>query len=429
MDLSRSDHPGIDSERASRPDGQARSVRPRLFLLTSTFPYGQGETFVANELAYLASGFSQVHILTAHPTDGTARPVPPNVTVDSLDPDAPWSERLSGPWLGEVIKAFWRHPYCAKVALKSWWISKGYAHLLIRCMRKYLREDEPSPVVYAYWMSELAMAGIHAGRSMDIRICSRAHGWDLYEERHPYQYLPFRGFLAKNLDISLPISSDGQARLMSRGFRHVEIARLGVQRLRSDPPSEVSQSVTLVSISSLIPLKRVDALIEALQDFGPDEVRWVHFGDGPEAGRLRTKAKSLKIDQEWLGHLPNDLLKERLTALSDSAILINTSRFEGIPVSMMEAMSLGIPCIGPDVGGIAEIIDHGINGYLTDADSIVPSTRQALRDYLGSPLEDRLAMKRAAYRTWLHKYDAESNYRHFIRQLNGEDGESFNQSE
>ncbi len=429
MDLARSEHSRIDSIRGFGPEGHAGSVRPRLFLLTSTFPYGQGETFVANELVYLASGFSQVHILTAHPPDSTARPVPPNVTVDSLNPEAPWPDRLSGAWIAEVFKAFWRHPHCAKVALKSWWISKGYALSLIRCMHRHHGEDEPSTVVYAYWMSELAMAGIHAARRMDARICSRAHGWDLYEERHPYRYLPFRGFLAKKLDVSLPISSDGQARLMSRGFRRVEIARLGVQRMRSSPPSEVSQKVTLVSISSLIPLKRVDALIEALQDFGPDELRWVHFGDGPEAETLRTAAKSLTIDQKWPGHLSNDQLKVRLKALSHSAVLINTSRFEGIPVSMMEAMSLGIACMGPEVGGIAEIIDHGINGYLTDADSIVPSTRQAVRSYLGSPLEERLAMKRAAYQTWLNKYDAETNYRHFIRQLIGEAGESSNQSE
>jgi colanic acid/amylovoran biosynthesis glycosyltransferase len=412
MDLARSEHSRIDSIRGFGPEGHAGSVRPRLFLLTSTFPYGQGETFVANELVYLASGFSQVHILTAHPPDSTARPVPPNVTVDSLNPEAPWPDRLSGAWIAEVFKAFWRHPHCAKVALKSWWISKGYALSLIRCMHRYSSEDEPTPVVYAYWMSEVAMAGIHAGSQITARVFSRAHNWDLYEERHPYHYLPFRAFLAKHLHASFPISEDGERQLVARGFQCVTLARLGVQRMLENPPTEVGEEVVLISISSLTPVKRVDALIEALQDFERGELRWLHFGDGPEAARLQMAGKSLRVAPEWQGHCSNDQLKDRLLALSASAVLINTSSFEGIPVSMMEVMSMGIPCIGSEVGGVSEIIQDNVNGYLMDAEPIVPSIRRSLRRFLATTLEKRLAMKRAAYQTWLSKYDAETNYRH-----------------
>jgi len=47
-------------------------------------------------------------------------------------------------------------------------------------------------------------------------------------------------------------------------------------------------------------------------------------------------------------------------------LYINTSIHEGIPMSILEAMSYGLPIIAPDVGGISEIIDDGVEGYLID---------------------------------------------------------------
>ena len=49
-------------------------------------------------------------------------------------------------------------------------------------------------------------------------------------------------------------------------------------------------------------------------------------------------------------------------------LFVNVSSSEGIPVSIMEASSVGIPCLATDVGGTGEIISDGVNGLLLRAD-------------------------------------------------------------
>ena len=50
--------------------------------------------------------------------------------------------------------------------------------------------------------------------------------------------------------------------------------------------------------------------------------------------------------------------------LADSDIYVASSHFEGLPISMLEAMSAGLPIVSTDVGGVSDIVKDGINGVL-----------------------------------------------------------------
>ncbi|MBL7849450.1 MAG: glycosyltransferase family 4 protein [Cyclobacteriaceae bacterium] len=68
-------------------------------------------------------------------------------------------------------------------------------------------------------------------------------------------------------------------------------------------------------------------------------------------------------------HFPGLMAKEAwIQRSAEYDIFINTARFDNIPVSVMEAMALGLPVVSTNVGGIPFLIDHGFNGLLVPSE-------------------------------------------------------------
>jgi glycosyltransferase involved in cell wall biosynthesis len=80
----------------------------------------------------------------------------------------------------------------------------------------------------------------------------------------------------------------------------------------------------------------------------------------------------------------------------------------------MEAMSFSIPVIGTNVGGVAEIIDNGKNGYLLSANPEVKEIIDALTRLYNLDEAAYLDLRRNAYQTWQNKFNAEANYSELI---------------
>ena len=93
------------------------------------------------------------------------------------------------------------------------------------------------------------------------------------------------------------------------------------------------------------------------------------------------------------------------------------SESEGIPVSIMEALSFGIPCIATDVGGTREIVVSGNNGWLLGEDYAVEAVAEIIRNYYTFTAEKTAQLRNNARLFWEQKYDADINYRKFIKEL------------
>ena len=90
-------------------------------------------------------------------------------------------------------------------------------------------------------------------------------------------------------------------------------------------------------------------------------VRFVLVGDGPERGNIQNLVEKYEINKYF--SFPG--FKRELNDFYDELDLyINTSKHEGIPMSVLEAMAHGIPVIAPDVGGLREMIENGVDGFL-----------------------------------------------------------------
>lgn len=144
----------------------------------------------------------------------------------------------------------------------------------------------------------------------------------------------------------------------------------------------------VVCVSRLQPEKGIDDLVTAAAAAGSrlPGLRVVVAGDGPQAGHLRDLALRAGDRVRLLG--PRDDVGELLAA-ADAFCL--PSRHEGVPLSMLEAMEAGVPCVVTAVGGIPDVVSDGATAFL-----VPPARPEALADALVAALTDHGTSARVA---------------------------------
>ena len=121
-------------------------------------------------------------------------------------------------------------------------------------------------------------------------------------------------------------------------------------------------------------------------------------GDGPKLEELKQLSKELGIEKSvvFLGYIAHEqLIADNILLLGD--IFVTASKTENQPMSILEAMSFGLPIIGANAKGIPELISDGQNGMLFEADNVDAMAQSMLR--LAAKRRRRKRMGRAAYVT------------------------------
>ena len=174
----------------------------------------------------------------------------------------------------------------------------------------------------------------------------------------------------------------------------------------------------ILFVGRLIPWKGVDTLIDAfyiIQQKYPDS-RLTIIGEGPEYETLTGKTKILNISHliSFMGMVSDaDLMKQYL--LADIFVLPSkriNDQTEGLGVVLLEAMASGIPVIGSNTGGIPDIIEDGVNGFL-----VPPGDAAALADRIITLQKNQELYKKFSLngrRTVEEKYSWDSICKRFI---------------
>ena len=146
------------------------------------------------------------------------------------------------------------------------------------------------------------------------------------------------------------------------------VQRLGVDSvpLRAEQPNQLRQRrFSLLSVGRLHPVKDYAFLIRAcaaLRDEGTDFFCWI-AGEGPERRRLERLIRELELTDQV--RLLGQISRSELSAYYRYAdLVVMTSRSEGLPVVLMEAMAHGRLVLAPAMTGIPELIEHRRNGFL-----------------------------------------------------------------
>jgi colanic acid/amylovoran biosynthesis glycosyltransferase len=401
-----------------------------LFILVDDFPLGPTEPYLIEEVPELEKVFSRLVFITTSPKLKNFIPRPNHFHLNLESQGIDKLLALSGFFYAAVRQeclALLKQRQLSVYKLKLLLANFHQALKLKKQVKALQTQHFPnqSYAVYAYWCDERAVACAMLKEEQAAALAiTRAHGWDIYTERSPENYLPYRKWLLANLDKMICISANGKAYLEKKhgeiGKTKTEVFRLGTLALSKIPEKKPNQIFTILSLAYVVPLKRLHKIAQALALSDQENIRWIHLGGGPGLEELKETCQTLlgakpTIQLDFLGSLPHDKI---LHFLQENYIdlFINVSETEGLPVSIMEAMSAQIPCLATDVGGSAEIVAME-NGYLMPVDlSDKQLWDKILQHY---QLQPDLAqkMRLAAYKTWEEKYDAQKNYRSFAKRL------------
>ncbi len=177
------------------------------------------------------------------------------------------------------------------------------------------------------------------------------------------------------------------------------------------PPRNCPEEFTLIHISNFRPVKRVGDVIKVFARVCETlQARLVLVGDGPDAGLARQMAQALGVLDRvhFTGVLDGvaDLLRE-------ANLLLLPSQTESFGLVALEAMASGVPVIASNVGGLPEVVEHGVTGFLAppgDVEQMAAYAVQLLSDCAMCRSFSRAACQRARdhfdYRSIVPQYEA-----------------------
>lgn len=409
-------------------------MKQKLILVTDNFPFGYGEaSFILPELQYLYKNFD-ILIISKNADGQRTSNVLPGINVCRCSGDLSLIEKIR-----YSIPAFFDREFYfeLKRAREKGVLRSGIRHIFASYAKScklydYLREQTKNEnsneliLLYSYWYNYAvkSLVKLKKSRFPKAKVITRVHGYDLYDERAPLGYHIFRKETEKNIDKIIFACREGMQYYLNNHLNtrtnQCMVSYLGTSDGKFCKRDRKNKFI-LVSCSNLIGLKRVSDIIEALASIEEFCIKWIHFGDGILMDELETYAEELfrtrpNIEYEFKGLSKSEQIKQYYENNQINCFITLSSSEGGAPVSIMEALSFGIPVIGTSVGGIPEEIDEE-NGILLSKNPTTEEVAAAIEKIhnMDDATYNRTCLH--AFNTWKEKFDANKNSKKFVEIL------------
>lgn len=137
-----------------------------------------------------------------------------------------------------------------------------------------------------------------------------------------------------------------------------------------------SDEKVIVHISNFRKVKRIPDIIESFRGVLKEiDAKLLLVGDGPEKVEMEALVMELGLQVQVIFTGKRDDLPE-LLAISD--VMFHLSEKEAFGLVLLEALACGLPSVATDVGGIPEVIEDGVNGFLVQVGDTNAATQKAL---------------------------------------------------
>lgn len=275
-------------------------------------------------------------------------------------------------------------------------------------------------VHYAIPFGAAAMLARQITAELGLKVVTTLHGTDITLVGNNASFKPVT---------ALTIEHSNAVTAVSHFLREETLRQFGIHRpidvihnfidperhAREIPPCipsrDSTQQVTLMHISNFRPVKRVQDVVAIFAKVhAAMEARLILVGDGPDipiAEQIATKLGLLNRIT-FIG-----VVDQVASILPAADLLLLPSQTESFGLVALEAMASGIPVIATDVGGLPEVVEHGVTGYLASVGDVEQMARFAidlLADRTRKEAFSRAARERAAklfdYRKIVPQYEA-----------------------
>jgi len=412
--------PSLASIQREKP----RCASVRMAYLISQYP-AISHTFILREINYLKNNNNLVYTASINAPD---RPVEQLTTEEQLEANNTFYIKKAGIWaaLKSHLRGFTQSPRTYTNGLRYAIGLAGFDLKKMLWNTFYFTEA----LMLTQWMQRNTLDHLHvhfATAASTVALIARqlysfgfsftAHGPDEFYQVDHYH-------LSEKIaaaDFVCCIGSFARSQLMKLSdplhWDKFEISPLGVDldRFAARPTPQETNEHEIICVGRLVPAKGQRILIEAcarlIRCGRPIHLRLV--GDGPDRIMLEQTVQEWGLNDRI--HFEGAVNQDRIRALYERADIFALASFaEGIPVVLMEAMAMEIPCVTTRITGIPELIRDGQDGLL-----VAPSDSEDLARAIARLLDDKDLRQRIGQQGRLRvgdKYHLAHNTEH-LRQI------------
>lgn len=260
---------------------------------------------------------------------------------------------------------------------------------------------EKLDVLHAHYAIPHAVCAILAKQMVDseVKIVTTLHGTDITVLGYEHSLQKLIKFGIEKSDyvtaVSHSLAEETKALVAPDKEIHTVHNFIDERVYKLQPISTLKEELGLldekvvIHVSNFREVKRVEDIIRVFERIQQEvNAKLLLVGDGPEMSVILELVDSLDLQHQvlFLGKQEN---VEELYGISDLMLLL--SEKESFGLVLLEAMACGVPCIGTNIGGIPEVIEHGVTGYTCDVGDIDRISQYAITLLTDDDLHEEIA--------------------------------------
>jgi glycosyltransferase involved in cell wall biosynthesis len=253
-------------------------------------------------------------------------------------------------------------------------------------------------LIHAHFLIPPGLIGVIVGSILGKKTAVTAHGSDLLIHAKNPLLRPIIKFVLKKADYVLVVNQALKDNVLEMGItadkiyftpNAVDTHKFNPQNLELPPDLKLnSDKPTILFVGNLVAQKGVKYLLKAKKLINSDAVLLI-VGDGPLRGELEDMVKKEGIDNVVFTGARRDVGK----IMPSAKVLVLPSVSEGFPITILEALSSGLPVVATRIGGVLEVIDQKVGIIVEPSD---PTALAEAVDKIFKNNELRDSMKVAA---------------------------------